>query len=210
MLDGIHDGVGVIVPAIRVVIEDDDGGRFPVRALFDLVDRVGDEFLLVERVGVAGVAVLIGRRLEEAHGREVAGLQGRPEVGHVVLVVGAAVIAGADGRDRTRANMLRIGRRGVVLERLVVRDVVGALDVDERRGGERAQPVEPSALVAVRSKPPSKKPQVMSLALSRSPMFLPAMSAVGYFGFEQTSPVGSRSLIIVQLPWPSGTTRPPS
>ena len=84
------------------------------------------------------MAVLVGRRLEEAHGREVAHLEGRPEVGHVVLVVGAAVIRGADDVGRTRTHVLEVGRREVILERLVVRDVVGALDVDERRGGDTA------------------------------------------------------------------------
>ena len=40
---------------------------------FQEVDRVHDECLLVQRIGVAGVAVLISRCLQEADGRQIAG-----------------------------------------------------------------------------------------------------------------------------------------
>jgi hypothetical protein len=60
----------VVVPAVGVVIGDDDRRARPVRGLLQRVDLVDDELLLVDRVGVGGVAVLVAGRLEEADCRE--------------------------------------------------------------------------------------------------------------------------------------------
>ena len=70
--------------------------------------------------------------------------------------------------------MLRIRGRGVVLEGLVVGNVVGLVVLVTVEVCERLQPVVPLGFFVVRSKPPSKKPQLMPRALSRSPMFWPA------------------------------------
>ena len=93
--EGIHGGGGlvddrthlVVVPAVRVVVGDDHSGIRPVLLLLQEIDNVDDERLLVERIGVAGVAVLVARRLEEADSGEVAGIDGVVEVVRIVLVV---------------------------------------------------------------------------------------------------------------------------
>ena len=54
----------------------------------------------------------------------------------------------------------------------------------------RLQPVVPLGFVMVRSKPPSKKPQVMPAAFSRSPMFCAAHLQPAPLVVEQTSPIG--------------------
>ncbi len=65
--------VMMVVPAVGVIVGDDDGGAGPEGRGFDGVDLVDDEGLLVERIGVAGVSILISRGLEEADGGQVAG-----------------------------------------------------------------------------------------------------------------------------------------
>ena len=109
----------VVIPAVGVVVGDDDRRGLPVLRLLDLVDRVDDEVLLVERVGVAGVGVLVLGRLEVAHRRHVAVLERGVEVRQVVLVVG--LVGLADRRLRGRRQVLGVGRGLVVLERVVVR-----------------------------------------------------------------------------------------
>ncbi len=72
----------------------------------------------------------------------------------------------------------------------------------------RLQPVVPSALACVRSKPPSKKPQVMLRSFSMSPMFFcPDISAVALRVSRRRRPGRSRRPA-VQTPWPSGTMGP--
>src|SRR5580693_2231229 len=66
----------------------------------------------------------------------------------------------------------------------------------------RAQLVVPLALLSVRSKPPMKPPQLISAALSRSPMFLLDIKTVLVL-LEHWSKPGSVSPIRVRPPWPS-------
>ncbi len=93
------------------------------------------------RVGVTRVAVLVGRRLDVAHGRQrgAAGAVKRVgEVRHVVLVVG--LVGVADLGERARREVGRVRGRRVVLERVVVRNVVGgrgAADVRVRGAADR-------------------------------------------------------------------------
>ena len=61
--DGTHL---VVIPAVGVVIGNHYSGICPVFLLLQKIDNGDDECLLVEGIGVAGVAVLIARRLEEA------------------------------------------------------------------------------------------------------------------------------------------------
>src|SRR5215470_8328966 len=118
--DRRHD---VVVPAVRVVVGDHDRGAAPELGPLDRVDRVHQEVLLVDRVGVARVPVLVLGGLEVAHRRQVPALQGLEEPAQVVLVVGRA--AAPDLGDAGRRNVVRVGRGLVVLERVVVRAVVG-------------------------------------------------------------------------------------
>jgi hypothetical protein len=56
----------VVVPAVGVVICDDDRGARPVRGLLQGGDLLDQELLLVDRVGVEGVSVMVGGSLDEA------------------------------------------------------------------------------------------------------------------------------------------------
>ena len=71
--------------------------------LLQEVDGVHDERLLVERIGVAGVAILIAGGLQEADRREVAGVDRVKEVVHVVLVVAGVAVA-------VRSSATEVGR----------------------------------------------------------------------------------------------------
>ncbi len=72
--EGIHGGGGlvhdrthlVVIPAVRVVVGDDHSGTRPVLLLLQKIDNIDDERLLVQRIGVAGVAILVARRLEDS------------------------------------------------------------------------------------------------------------------------------------------------
>ena len=115
--------------------------------------------LLVERVGVAGVAVLVGRRLQEADRRHVPVLERLVEQGQVVLVVG--LVGVTDGRFGRRRQVLGVGRGLVVLERVMVRHVVldhRAADVLVRRAAHCVT----GGLVPVGANPPWNQPQEMS------------------------------------------------
>ena len=85
------------------------------------------KLLLVERIGVAGVAVLIAGSLQEGDGREVAGGDGVVEIVDVVLVVGRHR-CWTDRGNRGGPRVGRVGGGCVVLEGLVVGDVVGLGD----------------------------------------------------------------------------------
>ena len=62
---GLVDDRGhlVVIPTVGIVIGDHDGGVVPLAAvLLQEIDDVNDERLLVERIGIAGVGVLISRQ----------------------------------------------------------------------------------------------------------------------------------------------------
>jgi hypothetical protein len=101
------------------------------------------------------VAVLVAGCLQEADRRQVArgqvmvrdGAHQRVEVADVVLVVGGvelrhavdvALGVRADRGQRRRWQVVRVGRRGVVLERLVVRNVVVLVAVVGRARSDAA------------------------------------------------------------------------
>src|SRR5215831_10078586 len=126
--DRRHD---VVVPAVRVVVGDHDRGAVPEPGPLDRVDRVHQEVLLVDRVGVARVPVLVRGGLEVAHRRQVPLVEGLEEPAQVVLVVGGP--APVDLGDAGRRGVVRVVGGLVVLERGVVRAVVGdvhAADID--------------------------------------------------------------------------------
>src|SRR5262249_37495705 len=113
----------VIVPAVRIIVHDDDGRAAPIVGLLDCVDGCYDELLLIERVRVAGVAVLVGRGFQEANRWQIAVLEGGEEIGDVVLVVGHTVEP--DFGDRRWGRVAWVRRGGVVVEQSMVSYVVG-------------------------------------------------------------------------------------
>jgi len=67
----IHDRTHhVIIPAVGIVPHDDYRGVLPLRELFYSIDRIDQEVLFIERVGLnldSRMTVLIGRRFEETY-----------------------------------------------------------------------------------------------------------------------------------------------
>ena len=177
--------VGMVVPAVGVVIGHDHRGILPLRLLLQEVDQVDVAYLFVERVGIAGMTVLKSRRLDVGDGREIAGLHRRVEILEIVLVVG-------------RIDGLAVRLQGMA-DRLTSSSAAhgsgwpSTCSTGTRRGAGcsplwcrprllekvlRAQPVVPLELVSARLKPPMKPPQLICAALSRSPMFLPDIKTV--------------------------------
>ena len=56
----------MVVPSVGVVPCDEDGSALPIRSLLKPVDCVDEERLLIQRVGIAWVAVLIPSGLQDA------------------------------------------------------------------------------------------------------------------------------------------------
>ncbi len=122
----------VIVPAVRVVPADDHRGAVPFLGLHQRIDQGHDPGLLRQRIRVAGMAVLVGRHLHEGDFRQHARVDRRVEIVEVVLVVG--LVGLPDLVHRAVGQVVRISRRRIVLERHVVRDVVGDRVVQGRDG----------------------------------------------------------------------------
>ncbi len=103
---GAVDDVGqVVVPAVGVIVGDDDGGRGPEARFLDGVDGVDDEGLFVERIGVTGVRHPGSGGFEEADGWHDTSSESVGEVMHVVLVVG--LVRGSDCGGRTQVVEIR-------------------------------------------------------------------------------------------------------
>src|SRR5258708_31654987 len=78
----------MVVPSVGVVIHDYHRRAVPSGQLFQKVDRIYQESVLVQRVGVSGVAVLIAGCLQETHCRQIASGRRAEETISVVLVGG--------------------------------------------------------------------------------------------------------------------------
>jgi len=70
----------VVVPAVGIVIGDNDRRAPPLREVLQAVDCVDQENLFVLRVGDLRVALLLPRGLQEAHRRQVTRVRRAPEV----------------------------------------------------------------------------------------------------------------------------------
>src|ERR1700759_1643550 len=62
----------VVIPAVRVVIRDDDGGVLPLRILLQRIDDAHYKFLFVEWRGIAGMTIQVSRRFQNGDGRKIA------------------------------------------------------------------------------------------------------------------------------------------
>ena len=126
----------MIVPAVGVIVGDDDGGAGPEGRLLDCVDGVDDEGLLIERIGVRGVSVLVAGSLQEADCGQIACGQSIGEVMDIVLVFGG--VRGSDRGDRGRPGVVGVDGAGIVLEWLMMSRVVGLGAGDGGDGGTSA------------------------------------------------------------------------
>ena len=70
----------MVVPTVGVIVEDDYRRALPGGLLLQEVDQRNQKGLLIQRIGVSGMAVLVGLRLDEADRREIARLNGTLEV----------------------------------------------------------------------------------------------------------------------------------
>ena len=83
----------MVVPAIRIVVQNHHGGAVPFFLLLQEVDDFDQEMLFIDGVRVTGMAILISGRLYEIDGREVAGFDRSEKVVGVIFVVGGTVIS---------------------------------------------------------------------------------------------------------------------
>ena len=88
----VDDIVDVVIPAVGIIVGNENHRVAPLRRLLNRIDYVHQECLLIERVRVAGVAVAIGCRLEVADCWKITGLYRVKEVVDVVLVMSTAII----------------------------------------------------------------------------------------------------------------------
>ncbi len=163
--------------------------------LLQRVDQRDDAVLLVGRVGTTGVAVLVCGLLHEGDGQQVVVVDRLVEVRQVALVVGLAVVA--DLRHRFRRDVVHVGRRSVVLERVVVRRVV------RDRGADVGVPLATDGLAGRggwfgRAEAALEPAPVTFLALSRSPMFFPVSTRWSLL-LAQSSKPGSGSPMTVPI-----------
>src|SRR5437016_4063660 len=114
----------VVVPAVRIIVSDNDGGVSPERAGLNLVDGINQEFLLIEGIGIPGMTVKCRLCLQEAHGGQLTGTQRGKKVLQIILML--CLVGSSDGRRSTWRKMVKVGGLGIVLEGLVVRDVIGS------------------------------------------------------------------------------------
>ena len=90
----VHDRAhNVVVPTVRVVIQNHDCCAVPVFALLKEVNDVDYECLLVDRIGITGMAILIRRSLQETDRRKVPCFHRCIEVVHVVVVIRWTVVS---------------------------------------------------------------------------------------------------------------------
>src|SRR4051794_17891819 len=113
----------MVIPTIGIVICDYYRSRCPFRPRLQEVDDRNHKSLFIQRVGVAGMTILKCWRLEEAYRRHVPCLYRRVKILEVILVVRR--VSRMTNRDRGRwPEVQRIGRRRIVLKRLMVRDII--------------------------------------------------------------------------------------
>ena len=78
----------MVVPSVRIVVGEENGGAAPQRRLLKLVKGSHDKELFIQWRRVASVAVLGSLGLQETHVRELTYCEHVKEVRQVILVVG--------------------------------------------------------------------------------------------------------------------------
>lgn len=94
----------MVIPAVRIIVVDDDGRVRPIRRALEQIDHVHDERLFVDGIGVAGVAILESGSFQIAHGGHVASADGGVEIIDVVLMIRRIALL-ADHRGGSRARV---------------------------------------------------------------------------------------------------------
>src|SRR5437764_324817 len=113
----------MVIPAVGVVISDNDRCVLPCLKLLKMVDSIDHEGLVCQRIRIARVAILESSGLYETVCGQMSRIRGRPEVNQVILVV--RLVGGlTDQVNRSRRQMVGICSRQIILEGLVMRNVV--------------------------------------------------------------------------------------
>src|SRR5580698_794581 len=93
----------VVIPAVRVIVKNDDCSAAPGRLFLQEVDQLYNRELFIQGIGVASVPILNPDVLDKAHGREIACLHRMDEIIDVIVVVGRATVS--DFVDALRPSM---------------------------------------------------------------------------------------------------------
>src|SRR5277367_4495753 len=112
----------MVIPAVGVVVGNDDRGVLPIRAIHDGVDGAHDKSLLIERIGITRVAIKCALGLEIGNRGKPTLSERRIEKAQIVLVVG--LVGFADLGQVARRQVGWIRRRRIVLKRFVMGNVV--------------------------------------------------------------------------------------
>jgi len=171
----------VVVPAVGVVVGDDDGRARPIGRALERVEGARDEVLLVERVGVRRVGVLERRCLQERDLREVSVLEGRVEVLEVVLVVDVTVVDDDDAFG-TCSSGLNCGEGGVVRFTPDLRALDGATTNIVMAMGRRCTPASSAEYPITNWKYCVRRKIDPNIAKNRS--MIPPLAALN-LGFDQ-------------------------
>src|SRR5215831_1368020 len=112
----------MVVPAVGIVIEDEDGCALPCGLLLQEVDEIYQESLLIERIRVSGMAVLVSLRLDETHRWETPRTHSLVKILQIVIMVGRTGMP--DLCNGCRTHVLGIGRGRIILEPRMMRDII--------------------------------------------------------------------------------------
>ncbi len=77
----------MVIPTVRIVVGKHNRRVLPVVLLLEKVDYLRQECLFIERVRIAGVRILVCRRLEETDGRQMPRAHRRVEIVDVILMI---------------------------------------------------------------------------------------------------------------------------
>jgi len=88
----------------------------------------------VERIGIAGVTILISAGLKEDDGREISAIQHRGEIYKIVLMI-CAIRGGSNQSRVARPNVMLVGSLLVILECLARRTNPRKTSRDASLGG---------------------------------------------------------------------------
>src|SRR5579864_3276098 len=124
----------MVVPAVRVVIKNHNCGIGPLWPVLEKIDRVHDERLLVQRIGISRVSVLEASSFQETDCGKITGGYCVKEIVDVVLILGNGVEWLSNCRYRGGTCMSRVRGRCIVLERLMVRNVINLFYSGDRGG----------------------------------------------------------------------------
>ena len=83
----------MVVPTVGIIPGNDYGGFIPFWALHERVDRIDDEDLFVNRVGVAGMSILVRSRFQITYRWQTSFLESGEEILQIILVVGLIGLA---------------------------------------------------------------------------------------------------------------------